>query len=186
MVVIPKKSTYLNNFFSLFQDRSGQSQGVVEIPGIIHASGLEVLGRHFNFGIYPSIYAFGYQDNDLQVSRVGLTDTYLVPAALTWNFESLHLIVFEGILAPTGYCRPDAPSTGLNIWTFDHNAAATWYLPGNNELSVNLGYMHNLKNPETDYHSGEIIHLDYLVGHYFNDSLGLGIAGSYFARCGTG
>lgn len=182
MAVIPETGTYLNNFFSVYQDRSGQIQSLVEIPGIIHATGYQILGGNFNFGIYPGLLATGYQNDDTQLSRVGLTDVYLMPVAITWNFEALHVVAFEGILAPTGYYQKDTLNTGLNIWSFDHNVAVTWYLPADNEVSINLGYMNNLKNPATDYHSGAVLHLDYLLGHYFSTEVGIGVTGSYYAQ----
>ncbi len=182
MAVIPETGTYLNNFFSVYQDHSGQVQSLVEIPGIIHATGYEILGGHFNVGIYPGLLAVGYEGDDLKTSRVGLTDIYLMPAAITWKTESVYVIAFEGILAPTGFYQKDTLNTGLNFWTFDHNVAVTWYLPADNEISVNLGYMNNLKNPANDYHSGDVVHIDYLLGHYVNKEVGLGVVGSYYAQ----
>jgi len=51
-----------------------------------------------------------------------------------------------------------------------------------NELSFNVGLMVNTINPATQYQSGTELHSDYMLGHYFSDDLGLGIAGSYYRQ----
>lgn len=180
MAIIPEKGTFLNNFFAAYQDAGGDYKNLIELPGIIHATGYKLFGGNYSFGIYPGILASKYHTNDVNLGRVGLTDVYLLPAALGWSWENCSVLAYEGILAPTGHYQTDALNTGLNIWTFDHNLSLSVQLPGDNELSTNVGYMNNLKNPTTDYHSGDLMHLDYMLGQYFTPFLGIGLVGSYY------
>jgi len=103
-----------------------------------------------------------------------------MPLAINWQWDRFSALYYEGIIAPTGYYDKNALSTGRNIWTFDHILSLTWQLPADNELSTTLGYMNNLKNHATGYSSGDEVHFDYMLGHYFNPALAMGVAGSHY------
>ena len=180
MAVMPEHGTYFNNFFAAYQDHSGKLGTLLEIPGIIHATGHKIFGGNFSFGIYPGVLATKDDTRTSNFDRVGLADVYLLPASLGWSWDKVALLVYEGIIAPTGYYQKGALNSGLNIWTFDHNISVTWELPADNELSVNLGYMNNIKNSATHHKSGDLVHFDYMLGHYFSPVLGLGVVGSYY------
>ena len=182
MAVMPEKGTFFNNFFAAYQDRPGQSGTILEMPAILHATGQKLLGGNYIMGIYPGLVATAYDTGTQTMSRFGLGDTYLIPLALNWQWQNFSALFYEGILAPTGYYEKDALNAGRNLWTFDHILSLTWTLPADNELSVTLGYMNNLKNPATDYKSGDEFHFDYMLGHYFNPQLALGIAGSHYRQ----
>ena len=182
MAVMPEKGTFLNNFFAAYQDKAGQAGTLSEMPGILHASGNQILGANYIVGIYPGLVASAYDADTHTMSRFGLGDTYLIPLALNWQWQRFSALFYEGILAPTGYYEKYALNAGRNIWTFDHILSLTWTLPANNELSVTLGYMNNLKNSATDYQSGDEFHFDYTLGHYFNPEFAIGIAGSHYLQ----
>lgn len=176
---MPGPGTYFNNFFLAYTEPNGNTGTALEMPGLIHVSSTQFLGAQFLAGIFPGILATFDHSNGQRTARVGLADSYLMPLALNWHWQNIHILAFEGIIAPTGRYEKDSLSSGRNIWTFDHNLAITWNLPKDNELSITAGYMNNLKNTATNYRSGDEIHLDYTVGHYLRDGLALGITGSY-------
>lgn len=182
MAVIPEKGTFFNNFFAAYQDTSGQTGTLLEMPGILQATGHKILGGNYIFGIYPGLVATKDHSNNKNMDRFGLGDAYLIPIALNWQWGNLIALAFEGIVAPTGYYEKGALNAGRNIWTFDHILALTWQLPADNELSMTLGYMNNLKNAATDYRSGDEFHFDYSLGHYIKPELAVGITGSHYRQ----
>jgi hypothetical protein len=111
-----------------------------------------------------------------------MVDPYIMPALLSWDWGEITADIFEGIVAPAGFYAKNQLSTGSNIWTFDHNFAATINLPADNEISINLGYMNNTQNPATRYTNGDEVHFDYTAGHYLDSEFALGIVGSYYQQ----
>lgn len=182
MAVMPEQGTFFNNFFAAYQDRQSNSGSILEMPGIVHATGKQVLGGNFLLGFYPALTATQDIASTNPSSRVGVGDFYLIPAALNWRWDNFSLLAFEGIVAPTGYYEIGRLNAGRNVWTFDHITSLTWQLPADNELSVTVGYMNNLKNPASHYTSGDEFHVDYLLGHYVTPSLALGLAGSHYRQ----
>lgn len=180
MAVMPEKGTFFNNFIAAYQDTASKTGTFLEMPGILHVTDYKILGGNYLIGIYPGLIAT--TDNTVHANRFGLGDAYLIPFAINWHWGNVTALAFEGIVTPNGYYEKGALNAGRNIWTFDHILALTWQLPLDNELSMTLGYMNNLKNPATDYRSGDEFHFDYMVGHYFNPNLGVGVTGSYYQQ----
>lgn len=178
MGTMPEKGTYFTNFITAYQDKTSQSATLIELPSIVQVTDHKILGGNYIFGIYPGINI----TKNAAIDRISSADAYLMPLAINWQWERFSLLYYEGIIAPTGYYEKGGLSTGRNIWTFDHILSLTWQLPADNEFSTTLGYMNNLKNYATQYRSGDEIHFDYLLGHYFSPSLALGIAGSYYRQ----
>jgi hypothetical protein len=50
------------------------------------------------------------------------------------------------------------------------------------ELSANLGYIYNTENSDTDYQSGEEVHLDFAINRYLSDSIALGVHGFHLEQ----
>ncbi len=182
MAVMPEKGIFFNNFFAAYQDTKGQTGTLLEMPGIVYATGQKILGGNFILAFYPGLLAAKDQSSDNDKNRLGSADAYMIPLALNWQWGSLTALAFEGIVAPTGYYEKGALNAGRNIWTFDHNLSLTWQLPADNELSITLGYMNNLKNPATDYRTGDEFHFDYMLGHYLQPELAVGITGSHYRQ----
>ncbi len=180
MAEFPERGTFFNNFFAAYQDTESKTGTLLEMPGIMHVSQQHFLNGTYVSGLFPALMVA--KDHSSGIDRVGLGDFYFVPGGLNWKWEGITAFLFEGIVAPTGYYRANEFSLGRNYWTFDHNLLLTWRLPGDNELSVGMGYMNNLKNPATNYQSGDELHFDYTVGHYVNSTVALGVAGSYYKQ----
>ena len=180
---MPKdRGFYLSNLFSAYQDPKAVTGNVLEMPGIIYVTDMKFLGGDFSTGIWPSIMVT--KDNTVanNQARLAMGDPYIMPALLSWEWGDLSANVFEGIVAPAGFYEKNQLSTGSNIWTFDHNLAATLKLPADNEISIDLGYMNNTQNPATHYTNGDEVHFDYTVGHYLHEDLALGIVGSFYQQ----
>lgn len=182
MAVMPEQGLFFNNFFVAYQDTASNSGTMIEMPGIVYAPGTQFLGGNILTGLYPAVTATQDIGSTNPSSRVGVGDFYLIPAALNWRWGNLSILAYEGIVAPTGYYQSGQLNAGRNVWTFDHIASLTWQMPADNELSVTLGYMNNLKNSASQYRSGDEFHFDYLLGHYFTPELALGLAGSHYRQ----
>jgi hypothetical protein len=95
-------------------------------------------------------------------TETGLGDITLIPAMLAWKSGAWQYNAFLPIYAPTGdYEEGRLANSGLNYWTFD----PTFGISYNNEKSgfnaaVNAGVTINTENPDTDYRSGSMFHLE--------------------------
>lgn len=180
--IFPDHGTFFNNFFVAYQDRSGKIGNVLEMPGIIHITDLTLFGGHYLLGAYPAVMGSWDHSGQDNIGRFGLGDFYLVPVGFNWKWPDVAVLVFEGIVAPTGYYQKGEINPGRNVWTFDHIAAVTWTLPAHNELNLIFGYMNNLVNHATGYYSGDEFHFDYTVAHYLHDNVGIAVTGSYYRQ----
>jgi hypothetical protein len=50
------------------------------------------------------------------------------------------------------------------------------------DYSVNIGYNYNTENSDTDYQTGEEIHIDYMVNQFFSESWAIGLHGFYLKQ----
>lgn len=182
MAILPDKGTYFSNFITAFQDKTGKTGTFYELPSFVQVTDYKILGGNYSFAIYPGLAIIKDHSGGNNMTRAGKVDTYLLPLAINWNWENFSVLIYEGIIAPTGYYQKEAFNTGRNVWTFDHVLSLTWQLPADNEVSVTLGYMNNTRNHATGYSSGDEIHFDYTVGHYFTPEFALGITGTYYRQ----
>ena len=146
------------------------------------------------FGITPAI---GHVDieADVRVGELsksvnddgaGLGDTTLA-AMFYWNHEKFHFSLNNFIVTPTGdYDVDDLANTGMNYWTFEVDAAATYLNEDTGQdYSVVVGYGYNTENDDTDYQSGDEIHLDFVLNQFLTESFGIGIIGYYYKQIGA-
>ncbi|WP_347986625.1 transporter [Methylomonas sp. AM2-LC] len=179
---MPGKGSYFTNFMTAYQDKTGKTATLIELPSLVQVTDYKILGGNYIAGIYPGINITKDYTGRNKQDRLGAADAYLMPLAVNWQWEHFSALFYEGIIAPTGYYAKGAVNTSRNVWTFDHILSLTWQLPADNEVSTTLGYMNNLKNSATGYSSGDELHFDYLLGHYFNPQLAMGLAGSYYQQ----
>lgn len=161
----------------------------MNLATLLYTTDLEILGGRYALGTLVPILrtdiearasaasgSIGVQDD-----RAGIGDITLIPWALFWNFGKFNLSFAHYIIAPTGdYDTNRLANVGLNYWSFDTNVAGTYLDPERGyELSLNLGHIYNTENGDTDYQSGQEIHVDYMVNQYFSETFALGIHGFY-------
>ncbi|MDD2761828.1 MAG: transporter [Methylomonas sp.] len=182
MAVMPDAGTYFYNFLTAYRSRDGHTTTLLEMPSIEQITDFEVLGGRYFAGFFPAFYGIWDSSGPNNHGRMGVGDAYLMPGGLGWKFDKFSIAVFEGIVAPTGYYEIDGFNIGRNVWTFDHNLLFTASLPGGNEFNFTLGLMNNTENPATHYSSGDELHFDYFLGHYFDNGLGVGVGGSHYRQ----
>jgi hypothetical protein len=114
-----------------------------------------------------------------KADAASLGDIAWIPAALFWNRGNFYYSLSETIVSPTGdYDVKDPINVGLNVWSFDTNFAMT-YLNGETgkDFSFNLGHMYNTENDDTDYQSGQVIHLDVALNQFLSETFAVGLLG---------
>lgn len=155
-----------------------------------YTTDLEVLGGKYAFGalvpivrtdISANAFVNGAKAAGIKDDRTGLGDITFFPWSIFWNFGNVHLNFAEYVIAPTAdYDEDRLANTGLNYWTFDTNVAMTYLNPERgHEFSFNLGHMYNTKNNDTDYKTGQQVHLDVMANQFLSETLAVGIHGFY-------
>lgn len=123
-----------------------------------------------------------FRDGDVS----GQSDLFLTPLLLNWKLGSHDLTFAPSIVIPTGkYDVDDLLNTGRNYWALDVAGSWTWLHPSRgHEVSITAGMLFNDENPDTDYRTGRELHVDALLGQYFSESFGVGLAGYYYEQIG--
>ena len=123
----------------------------------------------------------------------GLGDLTVVPVMLAWKIGDWQIDALLPIFAPTGsYQEGRLGNPGLNYWTFDPMIGAVY---SNKQSGFNAmlhgGYAMNTENPDTNYQSGSLLHLDGAIEQILPVGSGfmtLGAEGFYFQQltCDSG
>ena len=159
---------------------------------LLYKAEREVLGAQFAAGLFVPIFDADL-DTNLSIgnaigarsdSATALGDIALIPAAFFWSQGNIHMSLAEFIVTPTGdYDVGSAINTGLNYWSFDTNFALTYLNPETGrDISFNLGYIYNTENDDTDYQTGQEIHLDVVFNQFFSESFAVGLHGFYLKQ----
>ncbi len=159
---------------------------------ILYKPEIKILGAQYALGVF---IPFGHVDIDAgirigdfehrqQDDTFGLGDLTLIPGVLFWNHGNFHFTLAEYIVTPTGkYDSDDLANIGLNYWTFDTDVAVTYLNPETGQdYSLNIGYNYNTENTDTDYQTGEELHIDFMINQFLSESWAIGIQGFYLKQ----
>ncbi|BBO90725.1 hypothetical protein DSCOOX_39050 [Desulfosarcina ovata subsp. ovata] len=161
-----------------------QDVWVNTIKGIYLAAG-GLLGGRFGAALSVPVVLDASLSADLALrqmskdgSKTGLADIN-VTAFNNWTTGNFHFSAGMTLFAPTGaYDETRLINLGRNYWTFDFMLASTFLDPKRgHELSYTLGYMVNTENPDTDYRSGDELHLDVHIAQHFSSRFAVGLDG---------
>jgi hypothetical protein len=178
--------------------RSGRAEVGAELDFLMNFTTLlykpdvELLGGQYAFGIFvPIVHA----DIEATVSAAGITrgveddktalgDIALVPLALFWNSGNLHVSLAQYIITPVGdYDVDDLANAGLNYWSFDSNVAVTYLNEKTGQdYSFNIGHIYNTENTDTDYQTGQEVHLDVVANQFLSETFAVGVHGFYLKQ----
>lgn len=111
----------------------------------------------------------------------GLGDISVTPVLLGWHSDAMDTFFSTSltVTAPTGAWEEGRLAfVGLNYWTFTPAIAYThlWHEQGV-DFSANLGVDINTRNPDTDYYSGAVAHLDLSLTKQVWENWSLGAIG---------
>jgi hypothetical protein len=116
----------------------------------------------------------------------GLGDIVLMPLMLNYKFTPDFSANFRvGIYAPTGdYEVGRLANPGKNYWTVEPTLALMYFGQKNGfEASLFAGYDFNTENGDTDYQTGQQIHLDGTIAQHFplaGGLVGVGVNGYWY------
>jgi len=180
--------------------RSGSIQANADVTLVydyltfLYKPGFKVFGAPVAFAATPAIghadieagIRVGALTADFNDDHTGLGDTTL-SAIMYWNHENFHYSLNNYLVTPTGdYDADDLANTGLNYWTYEVDLAATYLNEETGQdYSVVVGYGYNTENEDTDYQSGDEVHLDFVLNQFFSESFALGINGYFYKQIGA-
>lgn len=159
------------------------------MPFLIYAFKEPVLGGRFAVGGFLPL---GYSSLEAQLtgpttvsvddSETALGDIGLLPASFYWNDANWYFNLYEQIITPTGqYDVDNDVNLGRNYWSFDTVLAVTnLNMENGREYSLVAGYMINSKNDDTDYDTGDELHVDVMFNQFLSETFAVGLHGYYY------
>ena len=113
-----------------------------------------------------------------------LSDIAVVPIQLNWNTGLFSFEDWRAVIAPTGrYEKGRAINLGRFYWSFDTNAAVTWFDPkAGREIPLVPGSMLNTENSATEYDSGADSHMDFTASQFLSPSFAVGLRGYLYQK----
>jgi hypothetical protein len=165
---------------------------LINFTTLLYKPELELFGGQYATGILvPLVDAeievsldLGPIGRETRDSASGLGDIALIPFALYWTEGKYHWSFAHFIVTPTGdYDTDNDINTSLNYWSFDTNFALT-YLDEQKgrDWSFNVGHIYNTENDETDYQTGQELHLDVALNQFLSESFAIGLQGFYLKQ----
>jgi hypothetical protein len=143
-----------------------------------------LLGGSFGFGL---ALPFGYDEvraslQPLNIERstsaCGFGDVVIVPGFLGWHRGDWYANFALSVYAPTGEYDPNQPlSLSRHFWAVDSAFSGSFLTDWGFDLSASLGYTVNWENPDTQYKSGDVLHLDLALGQYLSHHFKIGLVG---------
>lgn len=132
--------------------------------------------------------AYGGPDISTDISlgghstRVGdslnnLGDLTLAPILLYWNDGNFNYSFSQYVVAPTAsYDSDRIANSGLNYWTFESDIAASYTnFETGQDYSVIVGYNYNTENKDTNYQTGQEVHIDVVLNQFVSETLAFGV-----------
>jgi len=117
----------------------------------------------------------------------GLGDIILAPINMVWKTGDISYDAHLYIYAPTGvYDQHDLANVGMNYWTFEPGVDVSWLSTKiGTEVTVAASYDISIENQDTDYRTGDSIHLESTVAQHlplFGGFAGVGVNAFYFQQ----
>lgn len=120
-------------------------------------------------------------------SLTGMTDVALNPVIIGWHAGHFHWNVTTTVFMPAGnYDKNRIANTGRNAWALSPQFGLTYFDPKSGwEVSGAAIYINSFANTDTNYRSGDIVHVDYAVGRMLTPQLKIGAVGYYAQQLGA-
>ena len=205
MALAPSETWTLRNdvyFYDADTTRSVRS-GAIEVgtdlqflmnfTTVVVKPDIEVFGAQYALGVFLPLMLDLNLDASLSIgdrvvsasdSTAGLGDIVLIPLLLYWNKGNIHTNFGLSVVTPTGdYDTKNLINNGLNYWSFDTNFALTYLnQETGRDFSFNIGYIYNTENQDTDYQTGQELHLDYVFNQFLSETFAVGIQGFFLKQ----
>ncbi|NBA93493.1 transporter [Pseudomonas sp. R5(2019)] len=147
-------------------------------PRLIWVTDQTLFGASLAFHAIVPLVDLKVTVNGQSQSKQGMGDIIFGPALGFHHSEKLHSILALDMIAPSGrYDRDDLANIGRNYWVFEPVYALSYVDPNGLNIDAKIMYDFNRKNPDTDYLSGQELHMDYAVGWGLGNGWVVGIGG---------
>jgi hypothetical protein len=151
--------------------------------GFIIAPGWEFLGATYN-AVVVQPFASTSLSAPINQQLVGMHNTYIVPAELSWKLGQSGFFVKTGL----GIWTPDGTTVGPNglgsigdpWWTFQPELVVSYLKGGWNFTAWLFGEI-NTRNSITDYRSGDLLHAEFTAAKTI-DKWTFGAVGYYVGQ----
>jgi hypothetical protein len=203
--VVPQQGVQIRHDLYIYSgtERSTIPQGqltlgvkqVSNILGVTVVTPYRIMGGDYAFAVRG-----GVTDLDIDqtvVTRLGtakrsgslsaLNDVVINPIIIGWRAGNFHWNVLAAVFMPAGdYDKNRLANTGRSVWALSPQFGATYFDPKTGwELSGAAIYMVSSANTDTNYKSGDIVHLDFAAGKMLTPAFKLGAVGYYAQQLGA-
>jgi hypothetical protein len=179
-------------------DPSGTGSQTVQaaMPLVLYVTPKKVLGAHLGMMAVLPIAKGAMEAPGLGLSETastGLSDLYVMPAQLGWQFKRADALVGVGIFAPTGrYAAGASDNLGKGMWSYEASGGATVYLDPQRTFSLSTTAFwetHGKKDGEVRVQNvairnvkvGQLLTLEGGIGKSFLHGAA-SIGGAYYAQ----
>ena len=164
----------------------------VNLTTLVYKPDIEVFGAQYAIGTVLPILSTEFEANietnngsffaSEDVTDIG--DITIVPAIFFWNSGNFQFTLGEYIVTPSAsYSLSEPLNPSLNYWTFDTNFTANYLdFETGQDYSINIGYTYNTENSDTNYQTGNELHIDYMINQFVSETLAFGIHGFYLKQ----
>ncbi|NWK55884.1 transporter [Verrucomicrobiaceae bacterium N1E253] len=152
----------------------------------------ELFGAQYAMGAYLPVLAMdlsatvelGQNDRSFDDDGLFVSDLGLIPISLYWNCGNWHFNASEIVTVPIGqYDQDDDLNGGLNYWSFETTFSTTYLHPEKGtEFSFALGYIYNTENQDTNYQTGQELHLELMLNQYLSETFAIGLQGFVYQQ----
>src|SRR5665647_617580 len=197
--VLPREGVQVRHdlYFYNGTERSTLPQGqltlgvrqVSNILGITVVTPYRIFGGDFGFALRGGVT--GVEADQTIVTRLGtskrngsltaLNDVALNPFIIGWHAGNFHWNVTTTVFMPAGnYDKNRIANTGRNAWALSPQFGLTHFDPSSGwEVSGAAIYVNSFANTDTNYRSGDIVHVEYAVGKMLTPQFKIGAVGYY-------
>jgi len=164
----------------------------INMSALIYAFDEPVLGGRFAVGGFLPLGYAALEANlvgqiatvSVDDSETALGDISLLPASFYWNNGNWHFNLYELIVTPTGqYDVDNNVNLGRNYWGFDTVFAVTnLNMENGREYSLVAGYIINTENEDTNYNTGNELHVDAMFNQFLSETFAVGLHGYYYTQ----
>jgi len=108
----------------------------------------------------------------------------VVGAAIGWHGDNHHYLLAANVNIPAGdYDKGRLANVSINRWASDLTAAGTWLFADKAfELSAAAGFTFNGENDDTDYDSGNEMHVEGAAFYQLTPAISVGLNGFYYKQ----
>lgn len=162
--------------------------------------GITLLGARYAAGLNFALVNAHVESNVLQTdvsgevrsehrsgNRMTISDIFVTPVFLSWKLGSVYVALSEMVSIPSGtYDNDEFVNISRNYWSFDSQLSLTWiHSKTGLEISGRGGLIVNTRNTDTDYHTGNELHVEGLVAQHLPGRFSMGAVWYYYDQLST-